>query len=207
VAIANPVEGDLVRMTNYHWQFSIEQMRQRLQLETLVVVNDCTALAMALPRLQPNQRRQISGGEIRARSVVGLLGAGGGLGVPGLIPVDDGWVALGTEGGHASFSPRDEREMTILRHAWRQYPHVSFERLLSGPGIELIHAALAERDEVTGHAVAPLTAPKITHRALERSDPLCVEALDAFCAIMGSAAANLAVTQGAFAASISAAAS
>ena len=84
VVIANPVEGDSVRMTNYHWQFSIEQMRQRLQLETLVVVNDFTALAMALPRLQPNQRRQIGGGEIRARSVVGLLGAGSGLGVSGL---------------------------------------------------------------------------------------------------------------------------
>ena len=69
---------------------------------------------------------------------------------------------------------------------------------MSGPGIELIHAALAERDEVTGHAVAPLTAPEITHRALEGSDPLCVETLDAFCAILGTAAANLAVTQGAF---------
>jgi glucokinase len=51
IAIANPVEGDAVRMTNHHWRFTIEQMRQRLQLKTLVVVNDFTALAMALPRL------------------------------------------------------------------------------------------------------------------------------------------------------------
>jgi glucokinase len=65
VAIANPVAGDAVRMTNYHWQFSIEEMRQRLQLQTLVVVNDFTALAMALPRLQPDQRRQVGGGEVR----------------------------------------------------------------------------------------------------------------------------------------------
>ena len=55
VAIANPVEGDQVRMTNYHWEFSIEQMRERLGLQTLVVVNDFTALALALPRLRPSQ--------------------------------------------------------------------------------------------------------------------------------------------------------
>ena len=197
VAIANPVAGDAVRMTNYHWQFSIEQMRQRLQFKTLVVVNDFTALAMALPRLQPHQRHQVGGGEIRPRSVVGLLGAGSGLGVSGLIPADDGWVALGTEGGHTSFSPHDERELVILRHAWRRYPHVSFERLLSGPGIELIHAALAESAGASGQAPVPLRAPEITRRALDGSDPLCIETLDAFCAILGTAAANLAVTQGA----------
>ena len=198
VAIANPVAGDAVRMTNYHWQFSIEQMRQRLQFETLVVVNDFTALAMALPRLQPDQRRQVGGGEIRPRSVVGLIGAGSGLGVSGLIPADHGWVALGTEGGHTSFSPRDEREMAILRHAWRQYPHVSFERLLSGPGIELIHAALAERAGSGATRGKPISAPEITRRALAGNDPVCAETLDAFCAILGTAAANLAVTQGAF---------
>ena len=197
VAIANPVAGDAVQMTNYPWHFSIEQMRQRLRFETLVVVNDFTALAMALPRLQPNQRRQVGGGSIRPRSVMGLIGAGSGLGVSGLIPADDGWVALGTEGGHASFSPHDEREMAILRFAWRQHAHVSFERLLSGPGIELIHAALAERSGVAGQAAQPLSAPEITGRGLDGNDALCVETLDAFCAILGTAAGNLAVTQGA----------
>ena len=145
IAIANPVDGDEVRMTNYHWQFSIEQMRQRLALETLVVVNDFTALAMSLPRLVPNQRRQVGGGLARDHSVVGLLGAGSGLGVSGLIPAADGWVALGTEGGHTSFSPRDEREITILRHGLTEFAHLSHERLLSGPGIELIHRALRAR--------------------------------------------------------------
>ena len=75
VAIANPVEGDRVRMTNYHWQFSIEQMRQRLGFQSLVVVNDFTALAMALPRLAPGQRRAVGGGRPVERSVLGLLGA------------------------------------------------------------------------------------------------------------------------------------
>ena len=62
IAVANPVEGDEVRMTNYHWRFSIEEMRQRIALGSLVVVNDFTALAMALPRLGKHQRRQLGGG-------------------------------------------------------------------------------------------------------------------------------------------------
>ena len=194
IAIANPVEGDEVRMTNYHWQFSIEQMRQRLGFETLVVVNDFTALAMSLPQLLPNQRRQVGGGLARDRSVVGLLGAGSGLGVSGLIPAVDGWVALGTEGGHTSFSPRDEREIAILRYGLTQFSHLSHERLLSGPGIELIHRALRDR---AGLAPVGLSAPEITRRALDDSCAVCVETLAAFCAMLGTAAANLAVTLGA----------
>ena len=194
VAIANPVEGDLVRMTNYHWQFSIEEMRQRLGLDTLLVVNDFTALAMALPRLSPRDVRQVGGGEANKPSVIGLLGSGSGLGVSGLIPAGDGWVALGTEGGHTSFSPRDEREIAILRFAWKHFDHVSFERLLSGPGLELMYRALAER---AGKPAAELQAPDITQRALDGSDPLCAETLDVFCALLGTAAANLAVTLGA----------
>lgn len=194
VAIANPVDGDLVRMTNYHWQFSIEKMRERLGFDTLVVVNDFTALAMALPHLGADQRHQVGGGAAREPSVVGLLGAGSGLGVSGLIPSEHGWVALGTEGGHASFAPNDEREIAILRHAWRLYPHVSFERLISGPGIELMYRALAEH---AGRPAEDLSAPDITQRALAGSDPICVSTLEVFCGLLGTAAGNLAVTLGA----------
>ena len=195
VAIANPVEGDAVRMTNYHWEFSIEQMRELLRFDTLVVVNDFTALAMALPRLAPSGKRQVGGGQARERSVIGVLGAGTGLGVSGLIPAEDGYIALGTEGGHTSFAPRDAREMAILEHAWRQLPHVSFERLLSGPGLELIYRALAEHLGV--RAAKGLSAPEITRRALAGADAVCMQTLDAFCAILGTAAADLAVTLGA----------
>ncbi len=196
IAIANPVEGDQVRMTNYHWQFSIEQMRHRLGLASLVVVNDFTALAMSLPRLAPGQRRQVGGGTARDNSVIGVLGAGTGLGVSGLIPAADGWVALGTEGGHTSFSPRDEREIAILRHGMKQFPHLSHERLLSGPGIELIHGALRAD---AGLPALPLSAPEITRRALDGSDALCGQTMETFCAMLGTAAGNLAVSFGALA--------
>ena len=194
IAIANPVEGDAVRMTNYRWAFSIEHTRRQLGLQTLVVVNDFTALAMALPRLGPGQRRAVGGGQARERSVMGVLGAGTGLGMSGLIPAAEGWVALGTEGGHASFAPRDEREIDILRFAQRRLGHVSFERLLSGPGLELIHAALRER---AGQAAQPLPAPEITRRALAGECAACAETVDTFCAVLGTAAANLAVSLGA----------
>jgi glucokinase len=194
IAIANPVEGDRVRMTNYHWQFSIDEMRQRLSLDTLVVVNDFTALAMALPRLADVDVRQVGGGQARRPSVIGLLGAGTGLGVSGLIPAGEGWIALGTEGGHVNFGPRDEREMDILKFAWKTLDHVSYERLISGPGLELIYRALADRNGVAD--AEPLLAPAITQRALEDGDKLCLETLEVFCGLLGTAAANLAVTLG-----------
>lgn len=194
IAIANPVEGDRVRMTNYHWQFSIDEMRQRLGFDTLVVVNDFTALAMALPRMAEADVHQVGGGQARRPSVIGLLGAGTGLGVSGLIPAGEGWIALGTEGGHVNFGPRDAREMDILKFAWKTLDHVSYERLISGPGLELIYRALADRNGVAD--AEPLLAPVITQRALEMNDALCLETLEVFCGLLGTAAANLAVTLG-----------
>ncbi|AZP11140.1 glucokinase [Undibacterium parvum] len=194
VAIANPVDGDRVSMTNYHWQFSIEQMRLQLGFDTLVIVNDFTALAMAVPRLDVSETRQIGGGETRKQSVIGVLGPGSGLGVSGLIPLQDGWISLGSEGGHSSFSPRDEREIAVLQYAWKSFDHVSFERLLSGSGLELTYRALADYRAVPS---SDLTAPEITERALNAGDAVCAEALEIFCSLLGTAAANLALTLGA----------
>ena len=194
IAIANPVEGDAVRMTNYHWRFSIEQMRQRLGFESLVVVNDFTALAMALPRLAPGQRRQVGGGTGRERSVVGLLGAGSGLGVSGLIPAADGWVALGTEGGHATISAANDFESALLGVVRSQYPHVSAERLLSGIGLPVLHAAVAA---VAGHKAEPLGANQIVERGLAGQDEICSRTVDSFCALLGSFSGNVALTLGA----------
>ncbi len=195
MAVANPVDGDFVRLTNAPWQFSIEAERTKLGLKTLVVVNDFTALAMAVPGLQSDETRQVGGGTVKDGSVIGVIGAGSGLGVSGVIPAEHGWVALGTEGGHTSFSPRNEREVAILEHAWKRYAHVSFERVLSGRGIELVYAALAAHKNVS----VPIEpeAQEIAKRALNGSDPLAVETMEAFCEILGTAAANLAVTLGA----------
>ncbi len=195
IAIANPVAGDVVRMTNYPWEFSIEATRAAVGLDTLLVVNDFTALAMGLPYLAPHELRQVGGGRPRERSAIGLVGAGTGLGVSGLVPIDDGWVSLASEGGHCGFAPQSAREVYVLEFAWRQYPHVSAERLVSGPGLELIHRALTARADLPPD---PLPAPEITRRALAGECVICRETLDVFCEMLGSVAANVALTLGAY---------
>jgi glucokinase len=195
IAIANPVAGDLVQMTNYPWRFSIEETRRAVGFETLLVVNDFTALAMGLPYLTPSQYRQVGGGTPRDRSVIGIVGAGSGLGVSGLIPVDDGWVSLASEGGHVDFSPANERESMILDFARRQLVHVSAERLISALGLELIYAALGTQ---RGAEPLHLDAREIARRGLAAESDLCVEALETFCEMIGTVASNVAITLGAF---------
>ncbi|HEX9173710.1 MAG TPA: glucokinase, partial [Telluria sp.] len=176
-------------------QFSTDEVRRALGLSTLLIVNDFTALAMALPGLKSADLLQVGGGKPAPHSVSGLLGPGTGLGVSGVIPTVDGFVTLGSEGGHVNFAPADEREFAILQFAWREWTHVSNERLLSGPGIELIHRALAHRNGVQ----APTrSAAEVVSCALEQHDPLCLEVLECFAGMLGGAAANLAVTLGAF---------
>jgi glucokinase len=194
IAIANPISGDAVQMTNRDWAFSIERVRQQLGLATLLVVNNFTALAMALPGLQASQRVQVGGGEAQADGAIALLGPGTGMGVSGLIPAEDRWSTLATEGGHVSFAPNDERELKVLQHAWKHLPHVSAERLISGPGIELIHEALTAGTAQGGQR---LTTAEIVRRAVSRTDPASVDAIDCFCGMLGSFASNLALTLGA----------
>jgi glucokinase len=194
IAIANPVGGDMVRMTNHHWEFSTEALRRDCGFDTLVVVNDFSALARALPHLAADHKRQVGGGRPRPGGPLGLLGAGTGLGVSGLVPAGQGYTALQSEGGHVTFSPANETEVAILQYAWGEFAHVSAERLLSGAGVELIYRALAHRE---GRAADPLPAPEISRRALAGECALCDEVLDAFCGMLGTVAANLAVTLGA----------
>ena len=195
VAIANPVSGDAVKMTNHDWAFSIAAARRELRLDTLLAVNDFTALAMALPALGPGDLFKVGGGQAVPGGVLGLVGAGTGLGVSGLVPAGARWIPLQSEGGHVAFSPSDEREVAVLRYLWRRFEHVSAERMVSGPGIALIREALASVRGLDIDAALPTAA--IVERALDGSDPLCREALDCFSGMLGTVAANLAVTLGA----------
>ena len=194
-ALANPINGDMIRMTNRDWQFSTDEVRRALGLTTLLIVNDFTALAMSLPNLPASDLVQVGGGKPAANAVIGVLGPGTGLGCSGVIPTLDGFVTLGSEGGHANFAPADEREFAILQYAWQQWSHVSNERLISGPGMEIIYRALALRNGVD---TPPLSSPEIISAALDQNDELCLEVLDCFCGMLGGAAANLAVTLGSF---------
>ena len=193
IAIANPVDGDAVRMTNHHWAFSTLAAARELGLETLLVVNDFTALAMSLPVLPETDLGKVGGGMARPGAAIGLVGAGTGLGVSGLVPHAGGWTPLHSEGGHVAFAPADEREVAVLRHCWERYSHVSAERLVSGPGLVLIREALAAHQGLVFETLEPAG---IVERGLA-GDALCLETLECFAGMLGTVAANLAVTLGA----------
>lgn len=194
IAIANPVLGDWVQMTNHHWAFSIETTRQALGLETLIVLNDFTAQALAITRLGDDELVQVGGSHQVENAPKAVIGPGTGLGVSGLIPSNSGWVPLAGEGGHVSFSPFDDAEIMIWQYARKKYGHVSAERFLSGAGLTLIHEALSAKEGIKRQKLRP---SEISAQALSGSSPLCRLTLDIFCAMLGTAASNLALTLGA----------
>jgi len=195
LAVAMPITGDQVTFTNNtSWSFSIEQTRQTLGLERLLLVNDFTALALALPRLQTDECRPIGAGEAVPEAPIGLIGPGTGLGVSGLIWSGQRWIPLQSEGGHVTFSPYDALEWEIACVLSQRFGHVSAERLLSGPGLVNIYTALAEVHGRTEPAVEPAD---ITAQAISGSSPHCRQALEIFCSALGTTAGNLAITLGA----------
>jgi len=195
IAIANPIDGDVLKMTNNHWQFSIEATRQTLGLDKLLMLNDWEAMALAAPALHGSDLQQIGPGEPVPDAPKGLIGPGTGLGVSSLVRSRRGdWVPIAGEGGHVSMSPTCAREADILRILWRTYPHVSVERVVSGMGLENLYRAICE---LNGTVAEPLVAAQVTERALAAQDVACEEALQCMCRLLGNAAANLAVTLGA----------
>lgn len=192
--VATGITGDFVQLTNGPWGFSVEQTRRSLGLERLHMTNDFTALALSVPNLASREIRQIGGGTAVAGTPIAVIGPGTGLGVSALIPAGDRWIPLQGEGGHTAFSPMSEREADVLKWLWRRYDHVSTERVVSGMGLENLYRALCALD---GRQTPDLDPRQITGAALSGSDPHCREALDMFCGILGTAAADLVVTLGA----------
>ncbi|MWL90833.1 glucokinase [Cupriavidus sp. SW-Y-13] len=196
IGLANPVTGDHVKLTNHNWAFSIDAMRDALGLHTLVAINDFTSLALALPWLPAEGLVQVREGTPVATAPRALIGPGTGLGVSGLVPAPGGGaVALAGEGGHIEVMPDTDDEWIAWRAAHAQLGRVSAERLLSGMGLSHIHAALSAE---TGTLLSePLTPAQVTEGALKQGDPLCRRAFDAFCGLLGSVAADVALVLGA----------
>ncbi len=192
--VATGITGDFIQLTNGPWRFSIEQTRQALGLKRLMVINDFTALALAVPKLQQRELRKVGGGNAVPDTAITVIGPGTGLGVSGLIRVGARWVPLQGEGGHVTFSPVNEREIDVLRWLQQRFDHVSAERVVSGMGLKNLYQALSSID---GAAVRPYSPAEITGAALSDADKRCKEALDMFCAILGGTASDLVLTLGA----------
>ncbi len=197
IGIANPITSDHVQMTNSHWSFSIEAVRRELGFERLVVINDFTALALAIPDLPASELWQLGGASAVPGAALGLIGPGTGLGVSGLVPSTESgrWVALQGEGGHVTLGASNAREAAVLQVLRDRFGHASAERAVSGQGLEALHDALCRLDGASNAGALP--AAEISQRALASSDAQCVEALDLFCALLGNVAGNLALTLGA----------
>lgn len=195
-AVATAVGLDQISFTNNGWSFSREATRQALALDELLILNDFEALALSLPHLREDQVRSI--GPVRQGAPAGamaVIGPGTGLGVAGIVASGSGWVAVPGEGGHASLSAANDYEAALLAAVHQDYEHVSAERLLSGIGLPVLHCAVAR---VEGRALASLlTTENIVERGMLSQDEGCSRTLDAFCALLGSFAGNVALILGA----------
>ncbi|QJR82435.1 glucokinase [Alteromonas pelagimontana] len=190
IAIACPVLGDQVAMTNHSWVFSQQALKQQLKLHELFVINDFTAVAHSLPVLSEEQVIQIGEGTAKAGGNIAVFGPGTGLGVEHITTTSSGWKTLDGEGGHIDFAPVDETDIIIWRYLQNHYGRASAEEVMSGRGIMNIYRALAEHRGVA----ATLTEPaQVTSQALDGSCDICEVTLTQFCRIMGSFAGNLAL--------------
>jgi glucokinase len=201
LAVAAAVALEPVTLTNSPWRVSGVEIAQALQLsrEQLKLLNDFEALALALPYLDAQAQHSLCAGTPKPQQTLAVLGPGTGLGVAGCVPCPvqgtQSWLALATEGGHATLCAGDDFEAQVLHVLRRAYPaHVSAERVISGTGLPLLHRAVCEVMGFAHHAMIPST---ITELALADTDPSARLTITTFCAMLGNFAGNVALTLGA----------
>jgi glucokinase len=191
LAVAGPVLGDEVTFTNSAWRFSIEDVRQRLGLRRLIVINDLVAQALSVTALPAHEIGSLKSGMRDPKQPALVIAPGTGLGVAFLLNNAGTFVGIASEAGHATFAPMDGVQGQILSHLQGRYGHVSVERLLSGPGLLAIATTLAKIKK----QVIDLRDPRdVSARAVADQCPICLEAIRIFSSILGSTAGNLALT-------------
>lgn len=194
IALACPVHGEEIRLTNRAWSFSRSELRQSLGLDDLLLLNDFGAVAWAIPALLPEDRVALYGPEREVlEGPVTVLGPGTGFGVGLLVGSDaQGWHVVETEGGHVAFAPLDEEERAIARWLDARHGRTSYERLLSGEGLSSIDAVLRGGEDSAMRSPAEVVAA-----ALDGHDVVARRTLARFCAVLGSVAGDVALAHGA----------
>lgn len=196
IAIAGPVEGEVIRFTNNPWIIHPAQIAARLGVDAVTLVNDFAAVAYAVAQAGEADFVDLCGpaGQLPAEGAISVLGPGTGLGVAQLWRGPGGYHVQATEGGHIDFAPLDGLEDAILQRLRRKYRRVSVERIVSGPGIVEIYEALAALE---GRAIVPSDDRSLWERGLSGTDDLAVAAIERFCLSLGSVAGDIALAQGA----------
>lgn len=193
IGVAGPITKGQVTFTNRGWRASEEGLRKRGFLRALLI-NDFAAAAFSVMALQSRDLHTL-GPELPGLpgEPISVLGAGTGFGVACLARFRGQSLPIATEGGHASFAPQSEEEFAVAQILARRFGHVSVERILSGPGLANVHAALCE---IAGKPAPAIEAAEIV-RGAEEGNEICGAALRMFCAIFGSAAGDFALSHGA----------
>lgn len=196
IAIAGPVGGGIVRMTNNSWSFRPEALPAQLRVERMTLINDFGAVAHAAARAPDSAFLHIAGpdGPLPPTGTISVLGPGTGLGVAHFHRFPGGYHVQATEGGHVDFAPVDAIDDAILLRLRKRHRRVSAERIVSGPGIVAIHEALAAYE---GRPVEELDDTDIWQAGLESRDNLAVAAVERFCMSLGSVAGDYALAHGA----------
>jgi glucokinase len=200
--VPGPIIGGVSHATNVPWTMEEEPLARALGVPGARLINDLEATAYGMLELGESEIAVLQGGDSpSARAPIVVIAAGTGLGEAGLVPIEDGrWRSIATEGGHADFAPRGRQQIELLEYLGREFDHVSFERVLSGPGLVNIYKFLKARGEeaepqwlTDEFARGADAAAAISEAALAGRDPRCVEALGIFVDIYGAEAANLAL--------------
>jgi len=197
IAIAGPVGGDVIRFTNNPWIIRPALIHEKLGVEHYTLVNDFEAVAHAVSRAPESDFLHLAGpdGPLATSGTISVLGPGTGLGVAWLWRDGKGFTHVqATEGGHVDFAPLDPIEDAILARLRKSHTRVSAERVVSGPAIVEIYAALAKLE---GKAVREQDDVAIWTAAQDGSDSLAAAAMDRFCLSLGAVAGDTALSQGA----------
>lgn len=152
LAVAGPIDGDDVRLTNRDWRFSTEALTRDLAFERLVVMNDFKAFAHGLPLLTREDLLEVGTGRAVPGAPMLLCGPGTGLGTAFILPREDGHEVLASEAGHMRLGAVTTDEARIVAHLVRDLGPVSVEHVLSGPGLVRLHRILSG-ETLSSHAI------------------------------------------------------
>ena len=197
--VAGPVIDGKVKTPNLPWVIDSAEIAAALKLKSAAIINDLEATAYGIFTLAPEEFFELNRGEQRSLGNKGLIAAGTGLGEA--ILYDDGkeFHPIASEGGHADFAPRNGLEIELLRYLIPIFGHVSYERVVSGPGLLNIYNFLRESGDFNEPSwlkqkLGEKTDPAvISQAALEGKAEICVKALDLLVSLYGAEAGNLAL--------------
>ncbi|MHB9101373.1 MAG: glucokinase [Sulfuricella sp.] len=197
--VAGPVEGGRANITNLPWQIDEASIAAEFRIPQVRLINDFQAVAYGIEALESQDLATLQAGVPQECGVRAVIGAGTGLGESFMVWQGGYYEAFPSEGSHADFAPSDALQIELLRYLAARYGHVSYERLLSGPGLVNVFEFLREsRDkQVTAELQSAMKAgdpaAAISDCAMGGKDDLAVSALDLFARIYGAEAGNLAL--------------